>query len=84
MNKKQAVVLMAVILLICAVFLLNPPYKLANVGGYADNYIKTKIGSSLFKRCQAPLTFEWQKIIPAVSAVVAMEGAGCARTRKFF
>ncbi len=70
MNKKQLIVLLVMVLLIAAVFCLNPPYKLANLGGYTDNYIKTKIGSSLFKRCQAPLRFEWQKIIPPAAAVV--------------
>lgn len=62
MNKKQGIVLALMAIIITATFLLVPRYKIVNLGGYGNDYIKTKSGTSLYKRSRGKVQFEWQII----------------------
>ena len=59
---KRALGLAALILIIAATFYFGPKYKMVMLDNTGKNYIKTKCGSSLYKRCNSPVQFEWQVI----------------------
>jgi hypothetical protein len=70
MNKRQKIVFGLMAIIIASVFLSVPRYKIVKLDAYGQNYIKTKSGSSLYKRCKSPVQFEWQKIIRSLAPVV--------------
>lgn len=70
MNKKQKVVLGLMVLIISATFLLVPRYKIVKLGGYGNDYIKTKSGTSLYKRSKGKMQFEWPIITRILKPIV--------------
>lgn len=59
MNKKQRVVLLLTVLIVVLIFVFGPKYKIVKIGNHGNDYIKTKSGSSLYKRSKGPMRFEW-------------------------
>lgn len=74
MNSKQRLVFFIAIVIIIAAFLFVPKYKIVNLDGTKDNYIKTKQSSSLYKACKSPAQFDWP-FIARVSVPVVVAGA---------
>ncbi|MDP2940031.1 MAG: hypothetical protein Q8O13_08140 [Candidatus Omnitrophota bacterium] len=70
MNKKQKIVLGLIIVIIALVFILVPRYKIVKLGGYSDDYIKTKSGTSLYKRSKGKIQFDWPIITRILLPVV--------------
>ncbi len=73
MNKKQKVVWGLMISIIVCVFVFVPRYKVIKLGGYSNDYIKTKSGTSLYKRSKGSVQFVWP-IIARVLVPVAIIG----------
>jgi hypothetical protein len=70
MNKKQKNVLGLMILIIGLTFFLAPRYKIVRLGGYSNDYIKTKSGTSLYKRSKGQVQFDWPVITRILLPVV--------------
>lgn len=62
MNKKQKFILIFMITIIVSVFLWLPRYKIVKFDSEGKNYIRTKSGSPLYKRCKSPAQLDWLRI----------------------
>ncbi len=70
MNARQRIVLLLMALSIGLIFYFGPKYKMVKLDAYGKDYIKTKSGSSLYKRCNASVRFEWPVITKMLTPVV--------------
>ena len=81
MNKKQWAVVILGVLILVAIFIFTPRYKMTAIGG--DNYIITEQSSSLYARSQGAIRLHWDKISLYAGATVVACGIliGLLRTR---
>jgi len=70
MNNKQKLVVFLMIVAIGAILYFGPKYKIVKLDANGQNYIKTKSGSSLYKRCKSQVRFEWPIISKFLIPVV--------------